>query len=119
MFGLGFSEILVILCIALVVVGPDKLPELAQKLGRMIWQVRHTSEEFRKEIGLSELDLRGSQLKKSLENELKNKLGNELEEFKRIGSVDKDYIDIDKGDIDKGTDEHSSDEHPTGEKPNE
>jgi len=57
MFGLGFSEILVILALALIVVGPDKLPELAQKLGRIIWQLKHTAEEFRKEIALPPLDL--------------------------------------------------------------
>jgi sec-independent protein translocase protein TatB len=59
MFGLGFSEILIVLCIALIVVGPDQIPELARKLGRMIWQVKHTAEEFRKEVGLSELDFHG------------------------------------------------------------
>jgi len=52
MFGLGFSEILLILAVALIFVGPDKLPELAQKLGRLVWQVRHSAEELRKEISL-------------------------------------------------------------------
>jgi sec-independent protein translocase protein TatB len=60
MFGLGFAEIIVILILALIVVGPDKLPELAQKLGKLIWQVKHTAEEFRKEVGLPDLDIRQS-----------------------------------------------------------
>jgi sec-independent protein translocase protein TatB len=72
MFGLGFTEILVILCITLIVVGPDKLPELARKLGRIIWQIRHTSEEFRKEIGLSDL------------NNIKNPLQKEFEDLKNL-----------------------------------
>ena len=33
-FGLGFGELLVILAIALVVLGPTKLPEAARSLGR-------------------------------------------------------------------------------------
>jgi TatA/E family protein of Tat protein translocase len=33
MFGLGMQELLVILVIALIVVGPQKLPELAKSLG--------------------------------------------------------------------------------------
>lgn len=74
MFGLGFTEILVILAIAIIVVGPDKLPEFAQKLGRIIWQIRHTSEEFRKEVGLSDLNL-GHPLKK------------ELDDLKKIASI--------------------------------
>jgi sec-independent protein translocase protein TatB len=60
MFGLGFAEIIVIMILALIVVGPDKLPELAQKLGKLIWQVRHTAEEFRKEVGLHDLDIKHS-----------------------------------------------------------
>ncbi len=34
MFGLGFGEILVILVLALVLLGPQKLPEVAKQLGK-------------------------------------------------------------------------------------
>ena len=34
MFNLGFEELLLILAIALVVVGPSKLPDLARAIGR-------------------------------------------------------------------------------------
>ena len=34
MFGIGMQELLVILVIALIVVGPKKLPDLAKSLGR-------------------------------------------------------------------------------------
>lgn len=33
MFDVGFSEMLLIAVLALIVLGPDKLPELGQKLG--------------------------------------------------------------------------------------
>ena len=33
MFGIGFQEVLLILLLALLVVGPKKLPELARMLG--------------------------------------------------------------------------------------
>jgi sec-independent protein translocase protein TatA len=36
MFGLGFGEILVILVIALIFIGPKKLPEMAKNLGKGI-----------------------------------------------------------------------------------
>jgi TatA/E family protein of Tat protein translocase len=34
MFGLGMQELLVILVVALIVVGPKKLPDIAKALGR-------------------------------------------------------------------------------------
>ena len=70
MFGLGFSELLVILAVALIFIGPDKLPELAQKLGRFIWQVKHTSEELRREIALPEFQKEFEAQKKQLKKEI-------------------------------------------------
>ncbi|NOS36261.1 MAG: twin-arginine translocase TatA/TatE family subunit, partial [Deltaproteobacteria bacterium] len=40
MFGIGFTEIVVILVIALIVLGPEKLPELAKALGRAMREFR-------------------------------------------------------------------------------
>ena len=41
MFDVGFSEILLIMVIALVVLGPDKLPKLAADIGRWVGRARH------------------------------------------------------------------------------
>ncbi len=57
MFGLGGSEILVILIVALIFVSPDKIPEIAQWLGRTIWRIKHTAEEFKKEVAIPSLGL--------------------------------------------------------------
>ncbi|MFQ5585394.1 MAG: Sec-independent protein translocase protein TatB [Thermodesulfobacteriota bacterium] len=50
MFGIGFTEILVILVIALIVLGPEKLPELAKALGRAMREFRTASDEIRKSV---------------------------------------------------------------------
>jgi TatA/E family protein of Tat protein translocase len=50
MFGIGMTELLVILAIALVVLGPKKLPEMARSLGRGLAEFRRASSEMRREF---------------------------------------------------------------------
>lgn len=49
-FGLGLQEILLVLAIALIVVGPSKLPQLAHSLGKFVGSFRKTLDEVRNEI---------------------------------------------------------------------
>ena len=46
MFGLGFGEIILILVVALLVLGPKKLPGLARQLGRGIKEFQRAASEF-------------------------------------------------------------------------
>ena len=50
MFGIGFPELVVILAVALIVLGPQRLPEVARMLGRAYGQLRRASEEFQNTI---------------------------------------------------------------------
>jgi Tat protein translocase TatB subunit len=50
MFGINPQELLVILVIALIVVGPRKLPEMARSIGRGLREVRKAQDEVRKTI---------------------------------------------------------------------
>jgi sec-independent protein translocase protein TatB len=53
-FNLGMSEIVVILVVALVFLGPKKLPELASGLGKMIRELRKATADIKSEIELDE-----------------------------------------------------------------
>jgi Tat protein translocase TatB subunit len=50
MFGIGITEIIVILVVALLVVGPKKLPDLAKTLGRAMAEFRRTADDFKESI---------------------------------------------------------------------
>ncbi len=45
-FGLGFGEILLVIVIALIVLGPEKVPEFARGLGRMMRTFRQAASGF-------------------------------------------------------------------------
>jgi len=50
MFGIGIPELLVILVIAFVVVGPEKLPKLARSLGKGFYELRRATDGLREEF---------------------------------------------------------------------
>jgi len=50
MFNVGAGEIMVILLIALIVLGPDKLPDAARKVGNVMGELRRMSHGFQNEM---------------------------------------------------------------------
>lgn len=54
MFGLGFTEIVVVLVVALLVLGPEKLPKLARQLGRGMREFRRAASEFQSTLSAAD-----------------------------------------------------------------
>lgn len=51
MFGIGMPEMLVILAIALVVIGPDRIPEVARTLGKLYAELTRSLGDIRSSVG--------------------------------------------------------------------
>ena len=54
--GIGFTELIFILLIALVFLGPGKMVEIAQKIGGMLRQFQNTASELPKMLALEDLE---------------------------------------------------------------
>ena len=50
MFGIGTTEIVVILVVALLVLGPKKLPEIARSLGKTLGEFRRVTTDVKRTI---------------------------------------------------------------------
>lgn len=53
MFGIGGQELFFILLLALILLGPSKLPEIAKTLGKVMGEFQRASNDLKKEIDLA------------------------------------------------------------------
>ena len=129
MFGIGPVELAVVLVVALLVMGPKKLPELARTVGRGLAEFRRASNDLRRSM---DFDLEshkiepppapaqtssphqppepGSQL---AESEQENKVEDKTEDQAKDGPEDGDEDEVD----DEATETDSSDEPPVKRDP--
>lgn len=96
MFGIGFMELMLIMIIALIVVGPQKLPDLARAIGKGMAEFRKATQEIKDSLELDE-DIRD--VKEDLVDSvsgLTEPLDLEIEEYKDIlKETDSLYKDTD------------------------
>ena len=50
MFGVGLPEFMVIVVVAIIVFGPDRLPEFARQAGRLVHQIKKFADSARDDI---------------------------------------------------------------------
>lgn len=65
MFGIGFPELVLILIVALIVLGPEKLPDLAKALGRAYTEFKRAGEDLKRSIAEAEAPEKASREKGS------------------------------------------------------
>jgi sec-independent protein translocase protein TatB len=74
MFGIGMPELLVIAALALLLIGPKKLPQIAKSLGKTLGELRKAADDLKDTIS-SEIDPIRDEIpdKRELEEALKKK----------------------------------------------
>lgn len=50
MFDIGFTELLLVFVVTLLVVGPEKLPGVAHKMGRFFGQIKRTFNQIKHDV---------------------------------------------------------------------
>jgi len=109
MFGIGMPEMILILAIALIVIGPKKLPDLAKSLGRAMREFKKATSEFKETM---QIDNELSDVKKAFDDinedvkqavDLKPEFGKKADDDTRLAGAG----------ADKDTKEEAGAEHPS------
>jgi len=116
MFGLGMPEILMILAIALIVIGPKKLPDLAKTLGRAMGEFKRSAQEFKRSIDV-ETTVKDIKDIEGTDSDLKGIIGSEtLNDDLSQDSDKKPPKDLPEDQIDNTPEENSSDKADENQK---
>ena len=105
MFSFGWGEILLILLVVIIVVGPKDIPKFLRQIGNLSKSIKKVSREFKSSLNqiTEETDLKDvknsitevTNLNKELD--IKSSLKNEIKTIKEtISSVEKDVSNINK-----------------------
>ena len=71
MFNIGFAELILVLVIAYVIVGPEDLPKVARWLGRVVKYVRRLIRELKEEVGWNDLMAETADVRKEIDDTMK------------------------------------------------
>jgi len=89
-FGIGVPELILILVLALIVLGPDKLPQVAKQIAKFAGDLKRASEDFKKQLDVEGLeDIRELKEMANLKNPQTWK-----KNFDRLVDIDKDAGDL-------------------------
>lgn len=105
MLDIGWTELLVIAVVAIIVVGPKDLPRMLRSLGQYAGKLRRTANEFRSQFDEALRDSEFDELKSSVEgvsnlnplNEIREAVTDSLDPLKKTAEDIKSGIERDDG----------------------
>jgi TatA/E family protein of Tat protein translocase len=90
MFGIGMPELILILVVALIVIGPKKLPDLGKSLGRAIGEFRKATTELKESMGIDTVDTELREVRKAfsdMNNDMKKPIEMKSESENKTSAV--------------------------------
>jgi sec-independent protein translocase protein TatB len=70
MFGLGFTEVIFLAVLILIVIGPKQLPEVAKTIGRFLNEIKRSTDSVKSDFLGSDFENPLTKLKDDLKNEV-------------------------------------------------
>ena len=92
MFGIGFPELILILALALIVVGPDKLPDIARSMAKTLVDLKKTAEGLKESFEEEDNPLKD--IRPQLEDAAKNFKETVLDEKTQTWKSPADVADL-------------------------
>ena len=110
MFGIGFSELILIFIVALLVLGPKRLPEVAKTLGRFYRDIKSTVDEVKEVIVEEPTKPHTPPVEEKLSDveELEQELDKEMKKEKKAKEPKREKISFKKGEKVNGAEPEKS-----------
>ncbi len=102
MFGIGLPEFILILALALIVVGPDKLPDLARSVAKGVMDLKKTANQLKESLNehgnpLDDIKPELEEAAKALKDDVMMEVGTEWKDTTPKDEKSNDVIDIKPG----------------------
>jgi Tat protein translocase TatB subunit len=88
MFGMGWMEILLIMAIGLIVIGPEKLPDLAKTLGKTMGELKRATSDLKESVDIEDFKNPIEEFKEDFETVVKDEMN--IEDSSKKNQVKED-----------------------------
>jgi sec-independent protein translocase protein TatB len=100
MFGIGLPELILIFALALIVVGPDKLPDLARSVAKGVMDLKKTANTLKESLSehgnpLDDIKPELEDAAKAIRDDVMMDVGTEWKDTTRKKEESKEIIDVD------------------------